>query len=99
VGASEDAWLTKENRGVTTEVQVGEGAGQCVRAAISSNGVSGKLLTCRKYRGKSCSAALVLAKGLCRVDPQDSRAGDCTCDRGDCKQEDGSTRERHRINR
>jgi hypothetical protein len=43
--------------------------------------------------------ASVLAERPGRVDKQDSRGGDRTCDRCDCKQEECRTRERKRINR
>src|SRR5580704_6141793 len=49
--------------------------------------------------GKSFRAALVLAKCPCRVDTQDSRAGNSTGDSRDCKQEDTGTCEGHLINR
>src|SRR6266853_3039151 len=53
---------------------------------------------CRPYTQKVTLRRLVLAKCACRVNPQDSRAGDRTCDCRDCKHEDGRTCERHRIN-
>jgi len=67
-------------------------------AQTSLNPVSGNFQVADD-RLKTSFFALVLAKRPGRVDKQDSRGGDRTCNRCDCKQEACRTREGDRVNR